>query len=114
LAGVDPHAVTWLPDRGVLLTVVSGSGHWPGTMPQAPQPDRPNQPMPPIQPGQSAQSTRPVPPAWVSVLTVHDDGLSNRMVPVATTSDVHEIRTVPLPDGRVVLVAGDSVSFLAM
>jgi hypothetical protein len=114
LAGVDPHAVTWLPDRGVLLTVLSGSGLWPGTMPQAPQPDRPNQPMPPIQPGQSAQSTRPVPPAWVSVLTVHDDGLSNRMVPVATTSDVHEIRTVPLSDGRVVLVAGDSVSFLAM
>ncbi len=114
LAGVDPHAVTWLPDRGVLLTVLSGSGLWSGTMPQATQPDRPNQPMPPTQPAQPAQPAQPVPPAWVSVLTVHDDGLSNRMVPVATTSDVHEIRTLPLSDGRVVLVAGDSITFLAV
>ena len=98
LAAVDPHAVTWLPDRGILLTVLSSSGLWPGTMPK----------------GGSSRPAQPVPPAWVSVLTVHDNAVSNRLVPVATTGDAHQIRTLPLSDGRVVLVAGDSVSFLAL
>jgi hypothetical protein len=48
------------------------------------------------------------------VLTVRDDGLSNRLVPVTTTDDVREVRTLPLADGRVLVVAGDSVSFLAV
>jgi hypothetical protein len=102
VAAYDPHAVSWLPDRGILLTVLSGTGGpWAEPLPEAASPD---------QPGGGAG--RAVPPAWVSVLTVRGDGLSNRMVPVATTADVQEIRTVPLSDGRVVLVAGDSVSFL--
>jgi hypothetical protein len=99
LAAVDPHAVTWLPDRGILLTVLSSSGLWAGdAMPEA----------------ESSRPAKPVPPAWVSVLTVHDDAVSNRLVPVATTADAHQIRTLPLSDGRVVLVAGDAVSFLAL
>ena len=50
---------------------------------------------------------------WVSVLTIRDGGLDDRLVPVAA-SDADGVRTVPLDDGRVVLVAGDSVSFLAL
>jgi len=51
---------------------------------------------------------------WVSVLTVGDGTLHDRLVPVATTADVAGIRTVPVADGRVVLVAGDSVRFLSL
>ena len=51
---------------------------------------------------------------WVSVLTVGDGTLHDRLVPVATTADVAGIRTVPLADGRVVLVAGDAVRFLSL
>jgi hypothetical protein len=91
--------VTWLPDRGILLTVLSSSGLWSGAMPQ-------------VEWSQSSRPAQPVPPAWVSVLTIHDDAVTNRLVPVATTADAHQIRTLPLSDGRVVLVAGDSVSFL--
>jgi hypothetical protein len=50
---------------------------------------------------------------WVSVLTVRDGGLDDRLIPLATT-DADTVRTVPLLDGRVALVAGDSVSFLAV
>ncbi|WP_331525980.1 beta-propeller domain-containing protein [Nocardioides sp.] len=92
MAATQPHQVTWLPDRRVLLTVVSGYGVWGGT---APHP------------------ATPVPPAWVSVLTVRDGSLGSRLVPVADP-DVNEIRTLPLGDGRVVLVAGDSVRFLGV
>lgn len=50
---------------------------------------------------------------WVSALTVGDDGtLSNRMIRVAYGLDVVDVRTVPLPDGRVVLMAGETVRFL--
>jgi len=93
MAEIDPHQVTWLPEQQTLLTVVSTGGPWSRSLPRA---------------------TRPVPPAWVSVLTVRDDGLSNRLVPVTKTDDVREVRTLPLADGRVLVVAGDSVSFLAV
>ena len=51
---------------------------------------------------------------WVSVLQVDGDRLSNRMVEVEHGTDVTQVRTVPLPDGRVVLVTGDEVSFLRL
>ncbi len=51
---------------------------------------------------------------WVSVLAVGDGSLHDRMVRVASTGDVSGVRTVPLADGRVVLVAGDAVRFLSL
>ncbi len=49
---------------------------------------------------------------WVSVLTVDGDRLERRMIEVEHGSDVDRVRTLPLPDGRVVLVTGGDVSFL--
>ena len=86
LAGAEPHQATWLPESHTLLTVIEGG------------PDG---------------STYGAPRVWVSVLTIHDDSLQSRLVRVPTT-DIGGVRTVPLVDGRVVLVAGDSVSFLAV
>ena len=51
---------------------------------------------------------------WVSVLTVEDDRLQNRMVEVEYGTDVDAVRLVPLPDGRVVLMTGDDVSFFTV
>lgn len=48
---------------------------------------------------------------WVSVLTVDGGSLANRMVEVEYGTDVDSVRLVPLPDGRVVLMTGDDVSF---
>ncbi len=48
---------------------------------------------------------------WVSVLSVDGDSLDNRMVEVEYGSDVDSVRLVPLPDGRVVLMTGEDVSF---
>jgi hypothetical protein len=93
LAAYDPHAVTWLPDRKVLLAVVTAS---PALAEVAPD------------------TTVPQPRAWVSVLTVRDGALDNRMVAVPEALDAAHIRTLPLSDGRVVLVAGDSVRFLTV
>ncbi len=86
MAATDPHQVTWLPDRDILLTVI-GSGF----------------------DGSTYGGSR----VWVSVLTITDGTLQDRLVPVATT-DPDDVRTVPLDDGRVALVAGDAVSFLAL
>ena len=48
---------------------------------------------------------------YVSVVTLDGGKLTNRMVEADYGNDVAEIRTVPLPDGRVVLVTGDDVEF---
>jgi hypothetical protein len=48
---------------------------------------------------------------YVSVLEVEGSGLRNRMVPVEYGSEVSQVRLVPLPTGKVVLVTGDAVSF---
>ena len=40
--------------------------------------------------------------------------LDNRMVEVEYGDEVADVRLVPLPDGRVVLVTGDGVSFFAV
>ena len=50
----------------------------------------------------------------MSVLTVGDGSLHDRLVPLAPAGDVAGVRTVPLADGRVVLVAGDAVRFLSL
>lgn len=92
MAGMQPHQVTWLPDQHVLLTVLSGTpaGGW------------------------TPPTVKPVPAAWVSVLTVHHGSLANRMVAVPDATDVNTVRTLPLSGGRVVLVAGDSVRFVSV
>lgn len=48
---------------------------------------------------------------YVSVITLDGGRMTNRMVEVEHGSDVDEVRTVPLPDGRVVLVTGTDVSY---
>ncbi|MEJ7832931.1 MAG: beta-propeller domain-containing protein [Nocardioides sp.] len=48
---------------------------------------------------------------WVSVLTLDDGEMTNRMVEAEYGADVDNLRLVPLPDGRVVLVTGDGVEF---
>ncbi len=48
---------------------------------------------------------------YVSVLRVGDTTVSSELVEVEYGSDVTAVRLVPLPDGRVVLVTGDAVSF---
>ncbi len=51
---------------------------------------------------------------YVSVLHVGDGTMTNRMVEVEYGVEVGAVRLVPLPDGRVVLVTGDAVSFFAV
>ena len=48
---------------------------------------------------------------WVSVLRVDGGRLSNRMVEVEYGEEVSQVRLVPLPTGKVVLVTGDDVTF---
>jgi hypothetical protein len=93
MAALDPHQVTWLPDRQVLLTVVTATAAVSSIAPD---------------------ETVPRPRAWVSVLAVSDGSLDNRMVAVPEATDASDIRTLPLADGRVVLVSGDSVRFLTV
>jgi hypothetical protein len=85
-AGQDPRQFTWLPGRRTALTVVAAWGDTGGAT------------------------------GWVSVLTVGRDGqLRNRMVKGAYGfEDVANLRTVPLPDDRVVLVAEDTARFLRL
>ena len=47
----------------------------------------------------------------VSVLSLAHGQMANRMVDVEYGDEIDEVRLVPLPDGRVVLVTGDEVSF---
>lgn len=49
---------------------------------------------------------------YVSVLHLDDGRFENRMVQVEYGDDVAQVRTVPLPDGRVALVTGEDVRFL--
>jgi hypothetical protein len=48
---------------------------------------------------------------YLSVLRIADGRLLNRMVQVEYGDDVAQVRAVPLPDGRVVLVTGEDVEF---
>jgi hypothetical protein len=51
---------------------------------------------------------------WVSVLTLADGRMTNRMVEVEYGDEVAQVRLVPLASGRVVLVTGDDVSFFEL
>ena len=48
---------------------------------------------------------------YLSVLRIVDGELLNRMVQVEYGDDIDQVRAVPLPDGRVVLVTGEDVEF---
>ena len=48
---------------------------------------------------------------WVSVLSLEDGSMSNRLVEVEHGSDVAQVRLVPLASGKVVLVTGEDVTF---
>ncbi len=80
-AGTDPRQFTWLPRERTVLTVVSS--------------------------GPAASGGRT---GWVSVLTLDGGPIEKRMVEVEYGTEVDDVRTVPLPDGRVLLVTGDGVS----
>ena len=47
---------------------------------------------------------------WVSVLSLDDGTVSNRMVEVEHGTDVAQVRLVPLASGRVALVTGEDVT----
>jgi hypothetical protein len=51
---------------------------------------------------------------YVSVLTVDESTLTDRLVPIDGLVPVGGVRLVPLPDGRVVLVSGDAVKYFAL
>jgi hypothetical protein len=81
LATQEPRQLTWLPDGRTVLSVVADHGRTGG---QA---------------------------GYVSVLTLDEGELDNRMVEVEHGSDINEVRLVPIPDGRVILVTGGSAAF---
>lgn len=85
-AGQDPRQFTWLPDQQTALTVISRYGRAGGMT------------------------------AWISVLEVAKDGSIDRRNVKGTDgyADVAALRTVPLPNGRVVLVTESSAEFLAL
>ncbi len=49
---------------------------------------------------------------WVSVLRLADGRMDDELVPVEYGEEIEQVRLVPLPSGKVVLVTGDGVSFL--
>lgn len=51
---------------------------------------------------------------YVSVLELRDGKFSNRMIEAEYGNDVADVRLVPLPSGKVVLVTGDAISFLKL
>ncbi len=81
MAALDPRQLTWLPDGRTVLSVVADYGQRSGGT------------------------------GYVSVLTLGDGELTNRMVEVEYGDEVGQVRLVPLSDGRVVLVTGDDASF---
>lgn len=84
LAGQDPRQLTWVPSRQTAYAVVARYGSTGGAS------------------------------AWVSELKVGADGSLTRHTVRGTDGydDVTALRTVPLPDGRVVLVSEDAARFL--
>ncbi|HVK28514.1 MAG TPA: beta-propeller domain-containing protein, partial [Nocardioides sp.] len=51
---------------------------------------------------------------FVSVVHLTDGRLQQRLVQVEYGDDVDDVRAVPLPDGRVVLVTGDKAQFFEL
>ena len=48
---------------------------------------------------------------WVSVLSLKDGEMTNRMVEAEYGVEIEDLRLVPLPDGRVVMSTGDGAEF---
>jgi hypothetical protein len=48
---------------------------------------------------------------WISVLSLDDGTMTNRMVEAEYGDEIEDVRLVPLPDGRVVLSTGDDATF---
>lgn len=82
----DPRRFTWLPEQDVALLVTGRYGRAGGMT------------------------------GFIAVLTVADDGSITRELRRGTYGydDVASLRTVPLPDGRVVVVTEDSARFLEL
>jgi hypothetical protein len=51
---------------------------------------------------------------WLSIQHLADGRLDNRMVRVEYGQDIGEVRTMGMPDGRVILVTGENVRFLTL
>jgi hypothetical protein len=51
---------------------------------------------------------------WLAAITIHGGTLHQHLVSLSPTSDPTSARTIPLADGRVVLVDGSSVRFLRL
>ncbi len=51
---------------------------------------------------------------WVSVLSLDDGSMTNRMVEVEHGTDVAGVRLVPLASGKVALVTGEDVTFFSL
>jgi hypothetical protein len=85
-AGLDPRQFTWLADRRTALTVVEEWGDTGGTS------------------------------GTISILRVGPDGAltARRVAGAYGYGDVATLRTVPLPDGRVVLSSSERTEFLAL
>lgn len=83
-AGQDPRQFTWVPEQRTAYTVIARSGVNGGVT------------------------------GWISVLKVNDDGSIERHNRTGTSGwdDVAALRTVPLPDGRVVAVTEDEARVL--
>lgn len=82
LAGTDPRAFTWLPDKRAVITVLE------------------------------RDAGRRI--GYVAVFRLSGGQLYPRLVPVEYGDDVDDVRAVPMPDGRVVLVTGDKAQFFEL
>lgn len=51
---------------------------------------------------------------YLSIVKIEEGELKERLMQVEYGDDVDDLRTVPLPDGRVVLVTGDKAQFLEL
>lgn len=51
---------------------------------------------------------------WLSIQKLDQNQLSNRMVKVEYGDDIDQVRTIGLPDGKVALVTGEDVRYLAL
>ncbi len=82
VAGTDPRAFTWLPDKRAVITVLE------------------------------RDAGRRI--GYVAVFRLSGGQLYPRLVPVEYGDDVDDVRAVPMPDGRVVLVTGDKAQFFEL
>lgn len=82
LAGTDPRAFTWLPEKRAVITVLE------------------------------RYAGRRV--GYVAVFRLSGGQLYPRLTQVEYGDDVDDVRAVPMPDGRVVLVTGDKAQFFEL